>query len=535
MPIVMTIISSTFISSILENSQQLRLFVALIFLLLILSLVNNSNPRIATAYFGGTKERVMAIRKAKKQSVRLEKNFSLWVGSLPLTDMQQSMLVSGMPGIGKSYSVIVPATLSAIRQGTSIVLYDYAYPELSQKIAGYAHSQGYDISIFAPGYKESGVINPVEILENSQDIDTAHQFVFVASENQGNNSQNSGDNSFFVRGGVSLVEGAMTLAKSTDFPDLYLASEILALPNLPQRLIHAANNLDPWVRKAFAVITALTDAEKTAAGIIASAQDIMSDFIRPRYISALCDYSSMPLYLEGKQMIILGVDRQRRTVATPILASIIDLLVNKNAVPERSTPILFVLDEAPSIYLPNLSQYLAENRKYGMSFILGTQNQAQLNKVYSQDEAQTIFSTCATKILFNPGEYNSAKLYSDLLGDVQVNFWQRTKNSGKSSSHSLSRQYRTRKLYEPSQLMKMPEGKAIVLNPGFHNRRDIFVPMKQKFKVSTTDEEAISFSEQKWPHLRTMLEEQSWQQPMKPSDMDAYLQAANQLLPMPSS
>ena len=480
--VMIAILSSTFVSAIMENHQQFRLLIALIFLLLILVLISDRSPKIATAYFGSHKERVMATRRANQQDKSADsKTFSLWTGSLPLTDIQQSMLVSGMPGTGKSYSVIVPATLSAIRQGHSIVLYDYAYPDLTKKIAGYAYSEGYEVNIFAPGYPESGVINPVEILQDESDVDTAFQFASVVSQNQGDNSK--GENAFFVRGGISLVQGAMTLAKSTGFPDLYFASEILSLPNLPHRLVAAANDLNPWVRKAFSVITSLMDAEKTAAGIIASAQDILSDFIRLRYISSLCDYSSIPLYLDGKQMVILGVDRLRKNLTTPIHASIIDLLVNENAVSDRSTPILFVLDEAPSVHLPNLSQYLAENRKYGMAFILAMQNQTQFNQVYSQDEAQTIFSTCATKVLFNPGEVNSAKLYADLLGDVQVNFWQRTKNSGKSSSHSMSRQHRTRKLYEPSQFLRLPQGKAIVLNPGYFNHRHAFVPMKQKFIV----------------------------------------------------
>ncbi len=532
-----TDITKRVMMSLLSRTQAIDMdtiiiLVILIILVLLMSLLQRRHPLLANAYWGGFWEYRTARSKAERQQQTDELEFSLNSGNLPVTDAQRSIFVSGMPGSGKSYSVIVPAILDAIGQDLPTIVYDFAYPELSTKIAAYAQFRGYDLHIFAPGYEESGILNPVDILENEEDIDTARQLVRIASENQSRQSSH-GNERFFTRGGVSLAEGALAFAKGTKYTDVMMASAILELPQLVQRIQHSST-INPWVRQSFAQLIAVADSEKTVASLIGSAQDIFKDFLRPRYLGALCGFSTIPLCLEGKKLLILGVDRPRRAVVAPIIASILDFMVAKNATPYRQKPIFIALDEAPSLYLPYLNHYIAENRKFGMSFLLGVQNHEQLSHSYSHELAQSIFSTCGTKILVNPGEYNSAKLYSDLLGDVQVNYWQRTTNRGGSkASHSFSPQHRTKKLWEPAQFLKMQEGRAVVVSPGFSNRKEGFIPLKHRFRLSELEQKAIAYSQSYWHQLRDELANNSPQRPITNEEMLLYRQEAETLLPLP--
>lgn len=515
----------------IEPRNAVFLAIALL-VLLGTQIAQKKRPTLSNGYFAGWIERFQAGKKAKQQEQSYSKEFSFRCGNVPVCDAQMSTLVAGSPGTGKSYSVIVPAVLSVIRQEYPIVLYDFAYPELSEQIAGYAASCGYQVHVFAPGYSESEILNPVEVLLNEEDIDTAKQFIQVVSQNQTTQKHNSSENDFFARGGISIAEAAICLAKSTPYPDLVMASAILGLPRLTDRL-QACSTLNPWIRKSFEQLISVADSEKTAAGLLASAQDILRDFLRPRYLASLCGASPIPFYLEGKQLLILGVDRERGSVVSPILAGIVDLLVNKNAIPTRKNPIFMVLDEAPSLYLPRLPKYLAENRKYGMGWLLGVQNQGQLNKVYSVDLAQTIFSTCGTKILFNPREYSSAKLYSDLLGEVQIDYSQYSRSRGAAkSSTSITPQHRTRPLYHPNQFLKMKRGNGIVLNSGFSNHKETFVPFKTKFKLSKQDQEAIAISRKTWPQMRQSFEDQTCLKAFTALDLSCYQSYAENLLPL---
>jgi type IV secretory pathway TraG/TraD family ATPase VirD4 len=74
----------------------------------------------------------------------------------------------GGPGSGKTFSVIDQALLSAIDQGFPVLLYDFKYPTQSKRIAGYAKSKGYKVNIFAPGYRESEICNPIDFPQRFQ-------------------------------------------------------------------------------------------------------------------------------------------------------------------------------------------------------------------------------------------------------------------------------------------------------------------------------------------------------------------------------
>ena len=97
--------------------------------------------------------------------------------------------------------------------------------------------------------------------------------------------------------------------------------------------------------------------------------------------------------LDGKQLIVFGLDRNNRDIVGPLLAAILHMIVTRNVsrtVP-RSDPLIVALDELPTLYLPALVNWLNENREDGFVGILGYQNIAQLEKVYGKELTRAIF------------------------------------------------------------------------------------------------------------------------------------------------
>jgi hypothetical protein len=66
-------------------------------------------------------------------------------------------------------------------------------------------------------------------------------------------------------------------------------------------------------------------------------------------------------------------------------------------------------------------------------------------------------SGCNTKFIFNPGEYESAKYFSDYLGDEEVHYRQKSQLSSRGSTSS-SDQDKTKKLFSPEEMLKLPAG-----------------------------------------------------------------------------
>lgn len=155
--------------------------------------------KIATSYFGGNGE----VGKAKKRAIKQIStpkcdSATLYIGRhkykdkkplkgsggtpLYIPDAQRGTAVVGAPGSGKSFSAINPMIYSAIDQGFPICLYDFKYPTQA-KVASYAEKMGYEVHVFAPGFPESEVCNPLDFLRDATDAETARQLATVINKN----------------------------------------------------------------------------------------------------------------------------------------------------------------------------------------------------------------------------------------------------------------------------------------------------------------------------------------------------------------
>ena len=98
----------------------------------------------------------------------------------------------------------------------------------------------------------------------------------------------------------------------------------------------------------------------------------------PAILSVFCGKSTIPLDMEGKQLLIIGMDRERRDVVAPLLATVLHMIITRNVTSKRrKDPLVVSLDEVPTLFLPNLVQWLNENREDGLCCILGFQTMMQ--------------------------------------------------------------------------------------------------------------------------------------------------------------
>ncbi|MGB3651955.1 MAG: hypothetical protein WBA41_12195 [Rivularia sp. (in: cyanobacteria)] len=131
----------------------------------ILKLISGSNykGKVATSYWGGSREKSQAAKRAKKQiSKPIRNSVGLYVGTPPyirtalqkqwykggfiktkptfkqkflssnstiyVPDAQRGVAVIGAAGSGKTFSVIDPLIRSAFDQGFPMLLYDFKFP-----------------------------------------------------------------------------------------------------------------------------------------------------------------------------------------------------------------------------------------------------------------------------------------------------------------------------------------------------------------------------------------------------------------------
>jgi type IV secretory pathway TraG/TraD family ATPase VirD4 len=498
--------------------------------------------KLAKGHFGGGGERGTAKRAAIKQMGERKKNaVSVWVGTptqnpfgrqpIYFPDAQRGIAVLGAPGTSKTVSVIDQLVISVLDQGFPLILWDFKYPAQTSRHAAYAAKLGYEVHIFAPGYPESEVCNPLEFLESDSDSMMARQFAEVMNQNFKRSGQTSEDG-FFGPAGDQVTEAIMMLARGTVYPDLMMCQALASRTDLAHQIVKKKNELNPWVLASFGQLISSAESEKTVSSILATANINFTRFMKSEVLPAFCGKTTLPTFLEGKKLLVLGLDREKRDVLSPLIAAILHLIVNRNVARKRTDPLFLVADEVPTLYLPALPHWLNENREDGLATVLGFQNMVQMEKMYGKDLARAIVGGCATKIIFNPQDQESAKLFSDYLGLREVSYKQKSKGrSGGKANTSISEQVQTKPLFEASDFLQLPTGRCILLNPHFKRGKAAYIPLLESIELTNDYQAILKWSEVRWDRVRERLSEGSTQVAVGREALAARYAVAEQMFP----
>jgi type IV secretory pathway TraG/TraD family ATPase VirD4 len=158
----------------------------------------------------------------------------------------------------------------------------------------------------------------------------------------------------------------------------------------------------------------------------------------------------------------------------------------------------------------------------------------QLEKIYGKEIARAILGACGTKFVFNPGEEESARVFSGYLGDEEIKEKQKSKSTGSGkTSTSISDQKKTRKLFEPAQFLKLPPGKCIFINPAYGNKNEGSVPLIKKVKIPKAILDIDANNNARWDKVIKKLARKSTQQIPSKEDLSMRVEEVDRVYPIP--
>jgi type IV secretion system protein VirD4 len=426
--------------------------------------------------------------------------------ALYLPDINQGMLVVGGAGWGKSANAIEPAAISALLQGHTVALFDYKFDNngLAETLLPVAIDCGYQARIFAPGSILSGVYNVCDGISSSNDLAGAREVVGCIERNT--SDQNAKTNAFFDGGGRSLLEGAFLMARwiaeqsrNPAYANILTISQVLSMPDLSQRLLEHRAQIPPWIYSAFSILTASgggNGKNDTEGGLLATAIQILSPMIVPNFLGSLCGTSTFPgmfadepLKADGKQLLIFGVNQANEKSTLPLVATALEQIISYNLKYQRDKPLVIILDEFDTLNLPVALDWLNRYRSSGCSLIIGIQYLGQMESRYGKARSQGFLASCATKIWFNPGDPDTAKVISEMLcrQEIELPNISKSTNSGKGgggSSRSESKQLHQVALVEAHEPMNFPKGTCIIQCPAVGSKTEAGLPFRHSFRYS---------------------------------------------------
>ncbi|MEL6601726.1 MAG: type IV secretion system DNA-binding domain-containing protein [Cyanobacteria bacterium J06614_10] len=446
------------------------------------------------------KERARKLAKRQKQAEGLE--MSIQIGDIAIPYANESVLFVGSPGSGKSATVGDPGLMEVISRSLPAIVFDAKgtrKDSITRRFAPIAAREGYEVGVIAPGKPYSDCLNPHDFVRSPTDASRALQLANILEKNTaGFNPNKSGKSDFFQRTGIGIVQASIMLSKLLPQSDLMTVSEIICLPNLIGRLkaLIASEKAPAWTVKQFGQLISSEESEKQLVGMIVTAQSIFERFVTADLIPSFCGLSTVPLKMDGKQILFLQVDEETQDAVLPLIAAQIELLIAHNFSEPRKNILALFLDELQLLYLPKISQYVNLLRSAGLVAFLGVQSLSQLRETYGKEMASSIMSGCRNTLFFNPNNVDTAKEVSARIGECDRIFhtWSR---SGAMLMKPTRTQHRQRApLVTSDEINRFGKGKFVMFAPGYQSQdgtqASIPVMARPKLNQGQIDEQTMA-------------------------------------------
>ena len=329
------------------------------------------------------------------------------------SDQAGNIAIFGLPGDGKTTSVIIPTALRFLGSVFAIDIKGDIYD---------ATHRDRNIKVFSPGDPQHSCSYNILRGVGKMAVDARRTFI----ENIGLIlcPREYGEGRYFSDGARNFFVG-ISLYMISENPDV-------TFPEIVETIL--TNNGIDWVKriKASTCMEAklFTDSmygsnEKNVSGAYDHLAQAVRSFSREGLKSILTASSSeiTPNDLNNGLDVYLRVNQDELKLYAPLLTIIVQQFLNAFlSRPSGLNPIIFLLDEFPQLNFDfeTLSTALSTLRSRKVTLLLCQQSLSQLDKLYKEAGRKEIMDTCAYYAILSVQDPYTRKYFSDLIGTKKV-------------------------------------------------------------------------------------------------------------------
>lgn len=358
-------------------------------------------------------------------------------GTIEIGNIYRGIIVQGGAGSGKSKSLFYPIIQQLMRNEFAGVIYDFKSPELSS-LAHYYHKADGKTKFAFLNFKDfqtSDRVNPLSPRYITKQA-VAFEIATVLINNLLPESIKKKD--YWSRSSISVIAGAIWFLRN-NYPQYcsipHLTSLILDLPS--SKLIEIISN----DLETAGMISSLKEAyemkaEKQIAGVIGTIKNSIAVLNIPEVFYLM---SSDDVNLEindpiSPTFLAIGNDSTLADTYAPMISCVISICLRQmNQQGRHKSAVL--LDEAPTLYIPNFEQIPATARSNKIATVFGLQDYSQMIDKYGQDKAQVMISNLGNQFYGRTVNERTAKMITNLFGKEDQVF--RSVSTGESSAGGL--------------------------------------------------------------------------------------------------
>jgi Type IV secretory system Conjugative DNA transfer len=382
--------------------------------------------------------------------------------TIQIANPARGIFICGGAGSGKTASIIRPIIQQAGAANYTGIVYDFKFPNLAKEVAGsYKKSPITQYFINFSDLDYSHRVNPIsaEIIKNaSYARDAAKALLFNLDFKAASNRD------YWVQSSESLITGVIWYLR-INYPQYCSLPHVIAmiLKYQPKDLMEKISQ-DPQVQVLVASITSSIDNEKQLSGIFSTVQNYLSQLATPELFWIL-SANNVNLDLnnpKSKGILTIGNDPSLSGVYAPVISLIISsaLKMMNQQGKEKS---LVLLDEAPTLFIPNFHQIPATARENKIATIYAVQDIAQMQGMMNKDQSEMIISNLGTQFYGRTTNVTTAERASRLFGKHEVEF---QSNSRGMNVNDSGNSYNTGQSASYQQRDRIPAQEVLSFNTG---------------------------------------------------------------------
>lgn len=406
-------------------------------------------------------------------------NYLLKTGEyINVRNPQQGVLLCGGAGSGKTYSLIEPTIEQGVAKGYTFFMYDYKFPELTE----YMHKcliekNVTNRSFFVVNFKDvrrSHLINPIA----PEYIDTslhANEAANVIMKNLNKEWIKKVD--FWGSSAIGIVRAVIWFLRRNE-PDKCTLPHLVSLCMMPFRSLTALLQTDEQCKEQLEFLSSAQQegAESQVAGMQSSVQRPLQDLLDPQLFWIL-QGNSKGLTLdvnstENPCILAMGANPEIGESVSPVISLIASVSMRRMNVKNRFKSI-FLLEEAPTIFIPNLKNLPNTGRSNGICTFFCCQSIAQIEEMYTKDEATALIGSLGNMFYGMVNDAKTAEEVSKIFGKREkvmesINTGQNVSSNDTSANKGINRSLQEKDLLRVSDVMTLKMGEFVgkVTNSG---------------------------------------------------------------------
>lgn len=362
-------------------------------------------------------------------------NFMLRTTSGPsvrLGNPFRGIFIAGGAGSGKSKSIIEPILQQAGVAGLTGVVYDFKFPTLAGEVAGsYAGGTVPPYFVNFTDLTRSHRVNPLapELLATASFAREAAVTIITNLDAKAAQQRN-----FWIQSGEVLLAGCIWYLRRNHPTQCSLPAAVSMILESDAAQLLATLQQDEEVRGLIASIASASKSENTIAGVFSTIQNYLAVLNTPEIFWVMSG-DQVPLDLNSPQtpgVLVVGNDPALSSTFSPLISLIVATAI-KRLNQQGRLPSLVLLDEAPTLFIPNFAQLPATARSNKVATVYAVQDVAQMEALTSRQESEMILANLGNQFWGRTTNTATAERVSKMFGKIDKTYYATTQGRSKSS------------------------------------------------------------------------------------------------------